>query len=70
MLHIPYQFIVNVPMGTTYLVSLAQRQNMSSLKASEIVAKDLSHCKATATIAISDSRREIGRLRSKSREEK
>jgi hypothetical protein len=41
---------------------------MSSLKAGEIVAKDFSPCKATPTVAVSDARREIGRLRSKSRE--
>jgi len=40
-----YEFIVkkvHVPVGTTYLVSLAHRKNMSRLKTGEIVAKDLS----------------------------
>ncbi len=68
-----YEFIVkyvNTSGGTTYLVNLAQRKNMSSFKAGEIVAKNLSPCNATPTVAISDACREIRRLRSKSRERK
>jgi hypothetical protein len=67
-----YEFIVkyvNTSGGTTYLVSLAQRKNMSSFKAGEIVAKT-SPCNATPTVAISDACREIRRLRSRSGERK
>jgi hypothetical protein len=39
---------------------------MSSFKAGEIVAKNLSPCNATPTVAISDACREIRRLRSRS----
>jgi len=59
-LHIP-----SVP-----LVSLAQRKNMSSFKAGEIVAENLSPCNATPTVAISDACREIRQLRSRSGERK
>ena len=57
-----YEFIVkyvNTSGGTTYLVSLAQRKYMSSFKAGEIVAENLSPCNATPTVAISDACCEI-----------
>ena len=72
-LRLHYGFIVmyvNTSGCTTYLVSLAQRKNMSSFKTSEIVAKNLSPCNATPTVAISDACCEIHRLRSRSGERK
>jgi hypothetical protein len=61
-LSVPLRFYVrgvNASGDTTYLVTLAQRKNMSSFKAGEIVTKNLSPCNATPTVAISDACREI-----------
>jgi hypothetical protein len=68
-----YEFIakhVNTSGGTTYLVCLARRKNMSSFKAGEIVAKNFSPRNATPTVAISVACREIHRLRFRSGERK
>jgi hypothetical protein len=46
------------------------KKYMGNFKAGEIVAKDLSPCGATPTVAISDPGREIGQLRSKAGESK
>jgi hypothetical protein len=43
---------------------------MSGFKAGEIVAKNLSPCNATPTVAVSDACHEIRRLRSRSGERK